>query len=87
MTTPIDSVDWLPPSVTDISLTKRDGFCWIKVYACSIFEDDNMMINSEVKEIKFQKKPIIGMAFTRKGLTEVYSGAKCQHVKGSLSPF
>ena len=25
---------------------------------------DNMMINSEVPEIKFQKKPIIGMAFT-----------------------
>ena len=25
---------------------------------------DNMMINSEVQEIKFQKEPIIGMAFT-----------------------
>ena len=36
----VDSVDWLPPSATDISYYKRDGFGWIKDYECSIPEDD-----------------------------------------------
>ena len=36
----LDAVDWLPPSATDISFTKRDGFGWMKVYTCSISEDD-----------------------------------------------
>ncbi len=36
----LDSVDWLPPSATDISFYKRDGFGWIKNYECSIPEDD-----------------------------------------------
>jgi hypothetical protein len=36
----VDSVDWLPPSATDISYYKRDGFGWIKNYECYIPEDD-----------------------------------------------
>jgi len=36
----VESVDWLPPSATDISYYKRDGFGWIKDYECSIPEDD-----------------------------------------------
>ncbi len=36
----VDSVDWLPPSATDINYYKRDGFGWILDYDCFIPEDD-----------------------------------------------
>jgi len=36
----VASVDWLPPSATDITFYKRDGFGWIKNYDCTIPEVD-----------------------------------------------
>ena len=36
----VDSVDWLPPSATDIDYLKIDGFGWVKNYKCSIPEDE-----------------------------------------------
>jgi hypothetical protein len=36
----VESVDWLPPSATDITYSKRDGFGWIKNYECYIPKDD-----------------------------------------------
>ena len=43
----LDAVDWLPPSATDISFTKRDGFGWIKNYTCFISEDDFFQLAAE----------------------------------------
>ncbi|MGD9078319.1 MAG: hypothetical protein PVG96_03220, partial [Desulfobacterales bacterium] len=43
----LDSVDWLPPSATDVSFTKRGGFGWIKNYECLIPEDDFFLLFSE----------------------------------------
>ena len=36
----LNSVDWLPPSATDISFSRADGFGWFEEYTCSISEDD-----------------------------------------------
>ena len=43
----LDSVDWLPPSATDVSFTKRGGFGWIKNYECLIPEDDFFLLSAE----------------------------------------
>ena len=51
----MDSVDWLPPSATDISYYKRDGFGWIKNYECYIPEDDFLSLAAK-KGWKLEEK-------------------------------
>jgi hypothetical protein len=51
----VESVDWLPPSATDISYYKRDGFGWIKNYECYIPEDDFLSLAAK-KRWKIQEK-------------------------------
>jgi hypothetical protein len=60
----LDSVDWLPPSATDISFYKRDGFGWIKNYECTIPEDDFLKLaekegwklQEEEKVLSYEKR-------------------------------
>jgi hypothetical protein len=40
----VESVDWLPPSATDISYYKIDGFGWVRNYDCYIPEDDFLVL-------------------------------------------
>ena len=52
----VDSVDWLPPSATDISYYKRDGFGWIKNYECSIPEDDFLSLAPKKRDGSYRRK-------------------------------